>query len=92
MQCPRNPHHLAELRDTLKPVFGKHDVNLILRMLINMATANHPITIDTLEAVHPTIDFTPYYGLIQEQSELGWNQLHLGRYRLYRGTDANEDI
>eukprot|EP00978_Attheya_sp_CCMP212_P037102 scaffold172824_cov47-Attheya_sp.AAC.2 len=47
-----------------------------------MATANQPINRDILEGVHPIIDFSPYYDLIQEQEEIGWNQLNLGRYGL----------
>jgi hypothetical protein len=42
-----------------------------------MATANQPITRDIFEAIHPIIDFTPYYDLIHKQAEIGWNQLHL---------------
>jgi hypothetical protein len=32
--------------------------------------------------MHPIIDFEPYYSLLDEQEEIGWKQLHLGRYGL----------
>jgi hypothetical protein len=57
----------------------KNDVDPIL---IHRALANHPITIDILEGMKPIIDFQPYYELIAEQKEIGWHQLHLGRYGL----------
>jgi hypothetical protein len=32
--------------------------------------------------MNPIIDFEPSYELIAEQKEIGWQQLHLGRYSL----------
>jgi hypothetical protein len=82
MECLKNPYQPEELRDALRPIYDKHEVDPILRLMINMATANQPINRDILEGVHPIIDFSPYYELIQEQEEIGWNQLNLGRYGL----------
>ena len=80
MKCNLNPHTVDELRDGLKPVFNKHDVDPILRIFIYMATAHQPITQEILEDLHPIIDFSPYSELLLEQDEIGWNQLLLGRY------------
>ena len=80
MECLKNPYQPDELCDGLRPIYDKHEVDPILRLMINMATANQPINRDILEGVHPIIDFSPYYDLIQEQEEIGWSQLNLGRY------------
>jgi hypothetical protein len=68
------------LSDSLKPIFDKHDVDPILRILIYRATANQDITQDILEELHPIIDFAPYSELLTEQEEIGWKQILLGRY------------
>jgi hypothetical protein len=80
MQCNLNPHTTDELKDGLKPIFDKHDVDPVLRILITLATNHQPISVETLETMHPILDFEPYYDLIQEQEEIGWKQLLLGRY------------
>jgi hypothetical protein len=82
LTCDKNPHKSTEVRDGLKPIFDKNDVDPILRLLIHRALANHPITLDILEGMNPIINFEPYYALIEEQEEIGWHQLHLGRYGL----------
>jgi hypothetical protein len=82
LTCDKNPHRCTEIQDSLKPIFNRHDIDPILRLLIQRALANNPITIDILEGMHPIIDFEPYDDLIAEQNEIGWNQLHLGRYGL----------
>jgi hypothetical protein len=65
-ECPSNPHQANELQDALRPIYDTHDIDPILSLIINMATANQPINRDVLEGVHPIIDFSPYYELIQE--------------------------
>jgi hypothetical protein len=49
LTCNKNPHKNSEIRDGLKPVFDKKDVDPILRLLIHQALANHPITINLSE-------------------------------------------
>eukprot|EP00978_Attheya_sp_CCMP212_P045822 scaffold361976_cov55-Attheya_sp.AAC.1 len=67
MECNLNPHTVEELSNSLKPIFDKHEVDPILRILIYRATANQCITLDILEELHPIIDFGPYSELLTEQ-------------------------
>jgi hypothetical protein len=93
LTCKKNPHKSTEVRDWLKPIFDRNHVDPILHLLIHRAlVANHPITINIIEGMKPIIDFEPYYNLIAEQEEIGWHQLHLGRYTVCLGTDVNEDF
>eukprot|EP00978_Attheya_sp_CCMP212_P003381 scaffold6995_cov66-Attheya_sp.AAC.3 len=78
MQCNLNPHIIDELSDGLKPIFSDHKVDPILRIIICLATANNEVSLDTLEGLHPIIDFEPYTDLIEEQGKIGLNQLPLG--------------
>ena len=80
MQYNCNPHPTKELSDGLKPIFDKNEVDPILRILIKMATKHQTITIKILEDMYPILDFTPYYDLLHKQEEIGWKQVHLGRY------------
>eukprot|EP00978_Attheya_sp_CCMP212_P017704 scaffold47485_cov57-Attheya_sp.AAC.1 len=82
MECNLNPHTVEELSDRLKPIFDKHDVDPILRILIYRATENQCITQDILEELHPIIDFQPYLDLLKEQDEIRWKQILLGRYSI----------
>jgi hypothetical protein len=82
IQCNPNPHIVDKLQDGLKLIFETHKVEPILHLIIYMTTINNEISLDILQAVHPIIDFDPYLELIEEQSKIGRDQLHLGRYGL----------
>eukprot|EP00978_Attheya_sp_CCMP212_P012465 scaffold31102_cov31-Attheya_sp.AAC.2 len=49
MECLQNPYQPDELRDALRPIYDKHEVDPILRLMINMVAANQPINRDILE-------------------------------------------
>jgi hypothetical protein len=82
LHCNKNPHRVIEIRDSLKEKFDKQEVDPILRLIIYRAISNFPISMEILEGMNPDIDFEPYKSLLQEQNEIGWDQLHLGRFGL----------
>jgi hypothetical protein len=90
--CDKNRHKSTEIRDGLKPIFDRNDVDPILRLLIHRALANHPITIAIIEGMNPIIYFKPYYDLIVEQEDIGWHQLYTWEDTVCIGTDVNEDF
>jgi hypothetical protein len=82
LHCDKNPHRIIEIRDSLKETFDKQEVDPILRLLIYCALSNYTISLEILEGMNPDIDFEPYESLLKEQDEIGWDQLHLGRFGL----------
>ena len=60
-KCNLNPHTAKELSDGLKPIYDKHNVNPVLRIMINLATPYQPITADSLEEMRLIIEFEAYY-------------------------------
>eukprot|EP00978_Attheya_sp_CCMP212_P017822 scaffold48032_cov41-Attheya_sp.AAC.1 len=54
----------------------------MLRILINLALANEPITYYGVQDLYPINEWKPYKVLIKAQERIGWRQLHYGRYVL----------
>jgi hypothetical protein len=80
--CPSNPIKVNEIRDGLKPIYETHEIDPMLRILINLALANEPITYYGTQDLYPINDWKPYKVLIKAQERIGWRQLHYGRYVL----------
>eukprot|EP00978_Attheya_sp_CCMP212_P011912 scaffold29619_cov63-Attheya_sp.AAC.7 len=81
--CPSNPIKVNEMRDRVKPIYETHEIDPMLRILINLALANEPITYyGVQEDLYPINDSKPYKTLIKAQERIGWRQLHYGRYVL----------
>eukprot|EP00978_Attheya_sp_CCMP212_P012377 scaffold30796_cov58-Attheya_sp.AAC.1 len=80
--CPSNPINVNEIHDGLKPIYEMHEINPMLRILMNLALANEPITCYGVQDLYPINDWKPYKALIKAQEQIGWRQLHYGRYVL----------
>ena len=63
-------------------VYKKHQVDPVLRILINLAIAGEPIHDGNVQGLYPLLDFEPYETLIEAQTKIGWKQIRYGRYAL----------
>eukprot|EP00978_Attheya_sp_CCMP212_P000179 scaffold315_cov32-Attheya_sp.AAC.3 len=80
--CPSNLIKVNEMRDGLKLIYETHEIDPMLRILINLALANEPITYYGAQDLYPINDWKPYKALIKAQERTGWRQLHYRRYVL----------
>ena len=80
--CFQNPEVYQNLQEGLVEVYKKHQVDPVLRILINLAIAGEPIHDGNVQGLYPLLDFEPYETLIEAQTKIGWKQIRYGRYAL----------
>eukprot|EP00978_Attheya_sp_CCMP212_P032187 scaffold124289_cov63-Attheya_sp.AAC.5 len=59
-----------------------HEIDPMLRILINLALANELITYYGVQDLYRINDWKPYKALIKAQERIEWRQLHYCRYVL----------
>ena len=80
LQCKENPENWELCRELLVPIYKKHNLDPIIRILLSEYIKNPEVPISEVYRQHHIIDFRPYARVIKQQKQIGWKQLRYGRW------------
>ena len=80
LQCKDNPEKWELARELLVPIFKKHKLDPIIRILLSEYIINPDARVHEVFRQHHIIDFKPYLQVIRERKQIGWKQLRYARW------------
>lgn len=77
-ECEENQEKWEQVAEVIVPIYNKHRIDPMLRILINVFTTKPNTQLQQVINVHNISNFEPYMKLIKEQEKIGWKQVRYG--------------